>query len=340
MKEALFYSKGSNQAVHCSLCFHQCTIQPGKTGICGVRENREGILYTLVYGKSISEAVDPIEKKPVFHYHPGSRVLSLGGVGCSLRCTFCQNWRYSYIDGAAGELPQPNLLPHQAIELALDQRCQGIAWTYNEPTISFDYVRDCAMLAQEAGLFAVLVTNGYISLPALDLLAPHLDVYRVDLKSLSPQFYHDLCHGAALDDVLRATDRAKAHGLHLEVSTPLVPGWNDTQHALQQIARWIATHLGPETPWHLLPFQPAAHMSACPSTGLEQVEMAIEVGRSSGLYYAYSAIDSGWSDTCQTLCPLCGQEVVLRDAAFHVEVKSVTGHCPNCGLKVFSVRGD
>ncbi|HEY5548244.1 MAG TPA: AmmeMemoRadiSam system radical SAM enzyme [Coriobacteriia bacterium] len=318
-------------AVRCLLCPHACRIRPGATGICGVRRNEDGTLIALTWGRISSVAVDPIEKKPVFHYRPGSSVLSLGSVGCTMRCGHCQNWQISRAtteDGILFDLP-----PLQVVELALRDHCAGVAFTYNEPVIQAEYVRDCAGPAHDAGLFTVMVTNGYITQEGLDYLAGSVDVWRVDLKGMTDEAYRTLCRVPSVAPVLAATERAKhVHHMHVEVVTNVVPGINDDEAQLRSIAAWIAGSLGPETPWHITRFFPYLDFADKPPTPLETLRLARDIGLAAGLHFVYLGnVDEPGSE--DTRCPGCGETLVRRSGFIVSENHIADGHCPGCGRR-------
>ena len=259
MKEALFYRKGNNQEVHCFLCFHCCTIQPGKTGICGVRENREGVLYSLVYGKSISEAVDPIEKKPLFHFYPGSRSFSIATVGCNFKCLHCQNSGISQMPRDQHRIAGDDLPSSTIVALAQEYKCRSISYTYTEPTVYFEYAYDTARLAREAHLANVFVTNGYTGPEALTAIAPYLDAANIDLKGFSETFYRTVC-GAKLQPVLDTIMLYHKRGIWIEITTLIIPGHNDSDDELREIARFIKD-LDERIPWHITAFHPTYRLT-------------------------------------------------------------------------------
>jgi pyruvate formate lyase activating enzyme len=297
--------------------------------VCGVRRNADGTLIALTYGRVSSVAVDPIEKKPVFNYRPGTLVLSLGSVGCTMKCGHCQNWQISRAhvgDGALSDLPPDRIVP-----LARDNGCAGVAFTYNEPVIQAEYVRDCGRLAHDAGLFAVMVTNGYITTEGLDYLSDAVDVWRVDVKGMTDQAYRTLCKVPSVAPVLRAAERAKkTHGMHVEVVTNVVPGINDDEGQLRDLAVWIATELGVETPWHITRFFPYLEFADKPPTPLATLRRAREIGIEAGLHYVYlgNVSEPGSEDT---RCPGCGGVLVRRDGYAVLEKAGSDGRCPGCG---------
>jgi pyruvate formate lyase activating enzyme len=321
--------KPEGDAIRCGLCPHACRIRRGAVGVCGVRRNVGGTLIALTYGRVSSVAVDPIEKKPVFNYHPGTLVLSLGSVGCTMKCGHCQNWQISRAgveDGALSDLPPDRIVP-----LARAHGCAGVAFTYNEPVIQAEYVRDCSRLAHDAGLFTIMVTNGYITTEGLDYLAGAVDVWRVDVKGMTDQAYRTLCRVPSVEPVLRAAERAKkVHGMHVEVVTNVVPGINDDESQLTDLARWIAEELGPETPWHITRFFPYLDFADKPPTPLTTLRLARDIGVAAGLHYVYlgNVSEPGSEDT---RCPGCGDVLVKRDGYTVLESAGVGGSCPGCG---------
>lgn len=316
-------------AIRCGLCPHACRIREGAAGICGVRRNVDGVLTALTYARVSSVAVDPIEKKPVFNYRPGSLVLSLGSVGCTMKCGHCQNWQISRAGVEGGGLT--DLAPARVIALARERACAGVAFTYNEPVIQAEYVRDCGRLAHEAGLFTVMVTNGYITTEGLDYLADAVDVWRVDVKGMTDDAYRSLCKVRSVEPVLRAAERAKrVHAMHVEVVTNVVPGINDDEAQLTELARWIATGLGSETPWHITRFFPYLDFADTPATPLPTLRRAREIGMEAGLRYVYlgNVSEPGAEDTT---CPECGIVLVRRSGYSVMENAGSDGRCPGCG---------
>ncbi|MFC1511307.1 AmmeMemoRadiSam system radical SAM enzyme [Candidatus Margulisiibacteriota bacterium] len=284
LKEALFYEKLSDSKVRCTLCPWDCKIAPGKAGICGVRQNIDGKLYSLIYGKVSSVAVDPIEKKPLYRFHPGTRVLSLGTYGCNMKCGHCQNWNIAHKSSG----PSDFILPEKLVDLAKENNCPGIAWTYNEPTIWFEYALEGAKLAKAAGLYTVFVTNGYINPEPLDMIGPYLDAYSVDIKGFTNEFYQKLAKVKSFQPVLEATIRAKKKWkMHVEVTTLVIPTLNDDEAQLKSIADWIVENLGPDTPWHVSRFMPYLEYKHLPPTPVETLEKAKAIGIGAGLKFVY-----------------------------------------------------
>ena len=325
------------ERIHCRLCPNDCRIAEGATGVCGVRRNVAGQLIAETYARVSSAAVDPIEKKPVFHYRPGTLAFSIGSVGCSMRCGHCQNWQISRAHPEDGEL---KLLPPADVPvLAGRNGCEGVAFTYNEPVIWAEYVRDTAVAAKAAGLYTVMVTNGYVTAEGLDYLGDVIDVWRVDVKGFSDATYRTLCHVPHVAPVLEQAERAKkTWGMHVEVVTNVVPTINDDEETIRGIARWIRESLGPDTPWHITRFFPYLEMSHLPATPLATLRWARAVGVEEGLSFVYlgNVDEPGGEDTA---CPLCGKVLIERDG-FSVDRDGVTdgGRCPDCGRDLGIVK--
>lgn len=322
------------RALRCLACARTCLLREGSTGFCTAITNHQGTLYSTAYGVVGEASVTPIESRPVYHYRPGSRTLCLGGLGCNLRCAFCQNWEVAFRDARrGGGQTSPNLPPERAIELALEQGCDGIAWTFNEPSISPMYTLDCARLAHEAGLYTVFVTNGMMTQQALDLLGPHIDVYRVDVKSLDPAFYQHVAGTTHITDIFPVARRARQEfGIHVETVTNLMPSLNDSNEHLARLADRIVSELGEEIPWHLTSYVPYAHMTHIPPTPPETLLRARSIGMEAGLRFVYT--DSPVApETVHTFCPACGALVIER-AAQVVMLRSLRndGSCAHCGV--------
>ncbi|NOQ47534.1 MAG: AmmeMemoRadiSam system radical SAM enzyme [Methanococcoides sp.] len=331
IKEAMFYEKLEDGKVRCSLCNHRCRISKGKTGICGVRENREGTLYSLIYATVSSEAIDPIEKKPLFHFNPGSSVYSLGTIGCNFRCKHCQNWTISQV--GLDEANSIEITPEQAIDRALATGCRSIAWTYNEPTIWYEYTYDSAKLAKEAGLDTVYVTNGYITPEALEHISPYLDAFRVDIKAFSEKFYKEVV-GARLAPVLESAKLARELGMHVEVVNLVIPTLNDSEDELRELSEWVFENLGEDTPVHFTRFQPYYKMKHLPPTPVETLETAHRIALEAGLKYVYIGNVFGHKYE-NTFCPSCGEPVIVR-GVFDVKDHNLTPDhkCGNCGAPI------
>ncbi len=285
----------------------------------------------LTYGRISSIAADPIEKKPVFHYFPGTSALSLGSVGCTMRCGHCQNWSISRlgVDDAEAELHQ--LPPARVVDMARAYRCTGVAFTYNEPVIWIEYVRDVAHACREAGIYTVMVTNGYITEAGLDLIGPLIDVWRVDVKAFHDSTLKELCKVPSGEPVLRMAERAKQHWhMHVEVVTNVIPTVNDDLSELTGIAEWIRDGLGPDTPWHVTRFQPYLDLGHLPPTPVETLRTARRVGSEAGLHFVYlgNVAEPGGEDT---VCPSCGAVAISRSGFEVLRMRTQSGECARCG---------
>jgi pyruvate formate lyase activating enzyme len=321
--------------VRCGLCPHNCLIAEGARGVCGARGVVGGKLRALTYGLVSSAALDPIEKKPVFHFCPGSKVMSFGSVGCTMRCGHCQNWEISRPKGDDGTVGVRDLEPDVAVRLALDSGAEGIAFTYNEPVIWLEWVLDAGRLAKESGLFVVMVTNGYVTPAGLDLFAEVTDVWRVDIKGFSDESFLRLCKVRHPEAVREQAVRAKSvHGMHVECVTNVVPTVNDSEEELRAIARWISTDLGADTPWHITRFFPYLEFADLPPTPVETLRTAVRIGREEGLRYVYlgNVNEPGGEDT---RCPQCGTVVVERTGySTRLTALSTEDRCAHCGSPV------
>jgi len=337
MKEALLYDKLENQKVQCHVCNHHCIILPGKRGICGVRENKEGKLYLLVYGKAISEAIDPIEKKPFFHFLPGTPSLSIATVGCNFRCDNCQNWQISQASKQTGytdlEIMGEDLPPEKVVADAKMNNCQSIAYTYTEPTIFMDYALDCMKLAHKEKIKNVWVSNGYMSDQTLELILPYLDAINVDLKFFDNKNYQKTT-GGKLDPILKNLKTLKRAGVWLEVTTLSIPTLSDSKEMFTQIAQFIKNELGPETPWHVSAFSPeiSYKLQDLPPTKVETLKMAYEIGKKQCLKYVYTGNVPGLKQE-NTYCPKCGNMIIER-FGFSIERHDKNGHCPKCNTSI------
>jgi len=328
MREAVLYRPLEEGKVECYLCNHRCIISDSKRGICGVRENREGKLYTLVYGRAISLNVDPIEKKPIFHLLPGSTSFSVAAVGCNFRCLQCQNHEISQLprDGK-GRIEGSEVSSSKVVSLAKQHRCESISYTYTEPTIYFEYAYDIARQASQEGIKNIFVTNGYMTEEALGMIRPYLDAANVDLKSFSEKFYKEVC-GARLNPILENLKRMREMGIWVEITTLVIPTLNDSDREFQEIAQFILS-LGREVPWHLSAFYPTYKMLNLPRTPASTLHRAREIGIQAGLRYVYCGNVPG-EEGEDTFCPHCGRTVIER-TGFRVNKNDVVnGTCRNC----------
>ena len=324
MHEALLYEKLPGERVRCRTCQWYCAILPEQTGVCRMYRNQRGTLFNLNYGLVSSIAVDPIEKKPLFHFYPGTQVFSLGSWGCNFHCEDCQNWEISMVEAVMPD--SQNVSPEKAVQMAKQNNCAGVAWTYNEPSMWFEYTLETARLAKKAGLYTVFVTNGYLSTEAMDEIGPYLDAWRVDVKGFSDNLYQKLAKIPHWRGILEVTERAKHKwSMHVEVVTNIIPTMNDDDAQLNGIAQWIADKLGQNTPWHVTRYHPAFRTSQIPPTPLKTLEHAYEIGRKAGLQFVYLGNVPGHvSET--TRCFSCGKPVVRREG-YRAEVSGLMGSC-------------
>ncbi len=337
MHEALFYNQTPDAPDHvrCLLCHHHCLIGDGHRGICKVRENRKGTLYSLNYGRLISENIDPIEKKPIFHLLPGSHSYSIATVGCNFHCKHCQNYEISqYPYRHAGDIPGVLRTPKEVVEAAQRSGCQSISYTYVEPTIFYEFALDTAKLARAAGLKNVFVSNGYTGPEATKELAPVLDANNIDLKGFTDKFYKEVC-GARLQPVLDTIRLMKELGVWVEVTTLVIPGWNDSDGELRDIARFIKS-LSADIPWHVTRFWPTYKMTDRTPTPHHTLVRAREIGLAEGLHYVYVGNIPG--DTGEnTSCPTCGKLVIER-TGFMVTQQHMTGaNCNHCQTPIAGI---
>ncbi len=335
MDEALLYEKLSISRVRCNVCQWHCVIGPGKYGVCRVRRNDDGILQVLNYAMVSSAAVDPIEKKPLFHLFPGSLCFSLGSWGCNFHCKHCQNWQISCVEQPAAKANgSRKVLPKEAIRLSQESGATGIAWTYNEPSIWFEYTLDSAKLAKENSLYTVYVTNGYLTPEALDTIGPYLDCWRVDIKGFSDSLYKELARIPQWRGILDVAKRAQAKwNMHVEVVTNIVPTMNDDEEQLNGIARWMHDELGELTPWHVTRFYPQHHLMHLPPTPIATLEKAYDIGKRAGLQFVYLGnVPGHGSET--TVCYSCNN-VIVRRIGYNTEVLGINGSkCKFCGAEL------
>ncbi|MGZ5539452.1 MAG: AmmeMemoRadiSam system radical SAM enzyme [Halobacteriota archaeon] len=322
IKDAMLWEPIADEGVHCFVCAHECKIKKWDRGICHVRQNLDGKLATLIYAEVSSMNVDPIEKKPLFHFYPGSKVFSLGSVSCNFKCEHCQNYDISFAE--AGELGTTEVLPERSVQLALERNCRGIAWTYNEPTIWFEYTYDSAILAKEAGLYTVYVTNGYMTPQALEKIGPYLDAANVDVKGFSKKFYGGTCR-ARLEPVLQTCERMHETGIHLELTYLIIPGLNDDDEQLRAFCTWAAG-VDCDIPIHFSRFHPDWRMLDRPATPMDTLKKARHLAMQAGLRYVY--LGNVASEYENTFCPDCGA-IIIERSGFRINKRGKT--CPDCG---------
>jgi len=330
MNKVYLYKKLSNQRVQCQNCAHYCIIQDGKRGKCGVKENKDGKLYSLVYGKSCALNIDPIEKKPFFHFMPGSQSLSLATVGCNFRCLNCQNYDISQMPQETGQVSGEDLLPEKIVEIALKNNLPSISYTYTEPAVFSEYSLDTMKLAKKKGLKNNWVSNGFWSKELFDLISPYLDAANIDIKSFSEEFYKKVC-GARLQPVLDTLKRLKDKKIWLEITTLAIPTLSDSKEMFRDIAKFIKEELGTETPWHISQFSGAISwkLQHLPETPVETLEMAYRIGKETGLKYVYTGNVPGLPSE-DTFCPKCNALVIDR-TGYVISRHDKQGKCPKCG---------
>ncbi len=329
-KTASFFDKLSQKTVKCRLCPRECIIPPGRKGFCGVRQNNDGVLVSLSFAKPVALHIDPIEKKPLFHFYPGASAFSIAAAGCNLKCSFCQNWEIS--QQPAETLRYIYLEPEQLIKKAQESKCPVIAYTYTEPTIFYEYMLETAKLAKKAGIRNVMHSNGYMNVAPLRELAPYLDAANIDLKGFTEDFYRKMTQGS-LAPVLESLKILKASGVHLEITVLLIPGYNDTQEKIAQMCDWIKENLGAATPLHFSRFFPMYKLLSVSPTPPAVLQTARQTALSRGLKYVYIGNLPG-NEGENTYCPRCHKAVIKRSGFFLVENNIKSGACAFCGEKI------
>ena len=325
MMEAMFYEKSAGGKVDCRLCARYCKgISDGNTGFCGVRKNVKGKFYSLVYGKACSMAMDPIEKKPLFHFAPGTSCLSIATVGCNFRCLHCQNWEISQPKEITGE----DMEPEKVVETAKAQGAKGIAYTYTEPTVFYEYAYDTMKLASKAGLYNVWVSNGYTAPEAIKHASKYLDAVNVDVKG-NDEFYKKVCMTPGLQPVHDALLAYKKHGVFLELTTLVIPGYNDNEKEILKMVKWVRDNLGVDVPLHFSAFYPQHKMTDAPATPVKTLEMCYDIARKEGMNWVY--LGNVRTERESTFCRKCGQVVIERsgyNTIYHGD------KCAKCGTSV------
>jgi len=331
MKEALLYEKLENKIVHCYLCGHQCRIADKKFGFCGVRENVDGTLYTYAYGKLIASHIDPIEKKPLYHFLPGSFSFSIATIGCNFHCGFCQNWEISQSSFRDGDnLAGEEITPQEIVETVVKNRCKSISYTYTEPTIFFEYALETAKLAKTKGLYNNFVTNGYMSREALEMIKPYLDAANVDLKFFKDSSYRNICK-ASLEPVLNSIRLMRKLKIWVEITTLIVPGENDSEEELRNIAEFIVS-VDKNIPWHVSRFHPDYQFTDHKPTPETTLKKAQDIGANCGLNYVYVGNVSGWGN--DTHCHNCKKLLIKREIFSVLEYNIKQGKCVYCNTIV------
>lgn len=333
MQKAILYKKIKNDDVQCVCCNHKCVISPGKCGICGVRQNVGGELYLRVYGKAIAVHIDPVEKKPFYHFLPGTKMFSFGTIGCNFRCSFCQNWDISQAKGKDCDMGQ-DLPPEEIVSYCRENKIPSIAYTYNEPTIFTEYAADTGKLAKKHGIKNVYVTNGYESEECLEYMKDWCDALNIDIKSYSERFYSKIC-GARLQPVLDTVKRAWEMGFWVEITTLVIPGENDSKRELKSIAEFIAG-VSVDIPWHVTAFHPDYKMTDVALTPASTLERAWKIGKEAGLKFVYTGNIPGMEHD-NTFCPKCNTVLVERYGMECLKCNVEKGKCPKCGEKIAGV---
>jgi len=332
-KEAYLYKKLKENKVQCQTCAHYCILSPGQRGKCGVRENIEGKLYALNYRKTIALNIDPIEKKPFYHFLPGSYSLSIATIGCNFVCKNCQNWDISQGFKGAKEIPGEDISPEEIVKIAKENNLPSISYTYTEPTIFLEYALDTMKLAKKAGLRNCFVSNGFMSPESAKMIIPYLDANNIDIKSFDEKFYQEVC-GAKLQPVLDTAKLMKKSGVWVEITTLVIPTLSDSKEMFKEIANFIAKELGSETPWHITQFSGKISwkLQHLPDTPIETLKLAYEIGKKEGLKYVYTGNVPGLPSE-NTFCPNCKSLCIKRDG-YVVQRFDKKGRCPVCGTSL------
>ncbi|MEM3586468.1 MAG: AmmeMemoRadiSam system radical SAM enzyme [Candidatus Jordarchaeaceae archaeon] len=334
LKETMFYEKLENNAVKCGICPNSCIIKPGKAGKCRTRKNIEGNLYSLVYSSISAIAVDPIEKKPFFHFYPGSTALSISTVGCTFHCLNCQNWSISQAEPESGLTREAT--PEEIVSAAKRRGSKSIAYTYNEPFVFYEFVYDTAKIAQKSGIKNVLVTNGYATSEAVEKIAPLIDAANIDVKAMSEDFYREVC-GGRLQPVLDTVMLMMEKNIHIELTYLVIPGKNDSINEITKFAEWVRDNLGLDVPVHFSRFYPHYKMMNLTPTPVSTVVKAREIAQNVGLHYVYCGNIPGQGEN--TYCYNCGQLIIER-WGYTIGEYNLTKEntCPNCGTRISIIR--
>lgn len=335
MREAELYTKFAKERVRCDLCAHLCRLRPGQTGICGVRHNLDGVLCTEVADRVIATHVDPVEKKPFYHILPGSKSYSLAAAGCNFSCRHCQNHEISQMPRCEGKIAGQRLKPEDLVREAIATGCRSLAYTYTEPTIYFELMTATAVLGQEAGLLNLMVSNGFLTAPARNRLKPLLHGANIDLKAWSDSFYRRICGAASMTPVLDTIADFAAHGIWVEVTTLLIPGYNDNVSELKEVARFLVS-ISPEIPWHVTGFFPTYRLTRVPPTPPETINRARAIGLEAGLYHVFAGNRPGLGGE-STYCHNCGELLIERYGFRVLKNRISQACCPVCQTPVAGI---
>ncbi|MEM1689035.1 MAG: AmmeMemoRadiSam system radical SAM enzyme [Candidatus Hadarchaeales archaeon] len=329
--EAKFWEKMSGKKVRCFLCARRCEIADGKTGVCRARINEDGKMFSLVYGSIVSMAVDPIEKKPLYHFWPGSDVFSIAAPGCNFFCKHCQNWEIS--QASIFDIPCEEIPPERLVDMTEESGSSGIAHTYTEPTLWSEYAIDVGKIAHKRNLYNVYVTNGFMTIEALEEIGKYIDAANVDVKAFSEDFYRRICGVTSIQPVLESCEWMVEHGVHLEITYLIIPGENDGREEIEKFSRWVVEKLGENVPVHFSRFYPHFKMTDKPPTPVETLEMAVEIARKAGVKFVYIGNVPG-HEFDNTYCPSCGGLLIERRGFYITEYRVRNGKCPDCGEKI------
>ena len=335
LKEALLWEKAMGHGIRCSMCMRKCLIDEGKVGFCQTRYNQGGALYSITYGQVASISVSSIEKKSMFHFFPGTLWLSVGGLGCNFKCHGCQSWDLSHCE-VKKSLPNTTFMPPEMlIKKAKKNGCKGIAFTYNEPTMWFEYALDTFKLAKKEGLSTCYVTNGYLAPQALDLIAPYLDGICLDVKGAFMESYTRISDISDINVIFsNGSDAKRKYAMHVEVVTNIIPGYNSNEKEAKEIASWIFAELGKDTPWHVTRFFPYGEMKEVAPTPVGVLETLRQIGIKEGLLYVYVGNVPG-HNAAHTYCQSCKKTIIKRKEYDEIEDRLIEGHCPYCNALIF-----
>ncbi len=333
MKEALFYKKLENNLVQCELCPHKCVIKDGNRGICRVRKNRKGVLYSLVYGRLCSTSAEPIEKKPLYHFLPGSLAYSIATVGCNLKCKHCQNYEIS--QAKPEDVPTLSFNPKDIVKNAIKGGCKSIAYTFTEPTVFYEVALEISKLAKKNNIKNIIVSNGFINPIPLKELCKHIDAANIDLKSINDKFYKDICE-ARVEPILEALKILKKEGVWLEITNLLIPTLNNSEKEIKNLIKWIKKNLGTKVPLHFTAFYPCYELLSLPPTPAETLKKARKIALQEGLKYVYTGNVQD-DEGNNTFCPKCKKMLIKRRLFSVIENNLKQNRCKYCDEKIDGV---